>query len=80
MKRIGFWEKWNKEAGLKELSLTRLQMTIFTIFAMFFIYQYFITESNEPTVNAIFLVIVILLGAFAPKAIKDLAEFKDKVK
>ena len=47
---------------------------------MFFIYQYFITESNEPTVNAIFLVIVILLGAFAPKAIKDLAEFKDKVK
>ena len=80
MKKIGFFEKWNKDAGVREFSMTRLQMALFTLFAMFFIYQFFVTEGNPVTVNSIVLVLVILAGAYTPKAIKDFYELKNKAK
>ena len=78
-KKIGFLQRFNKSANMIEFSLTSLQMIIFTFFAMFFIYQYFITEDNDVTVNSIFLIIVVLIGAFAPKAMKDFTSLKDKI-
>lgn len=80
MKRLGIFEKWNKESGTPELSLTSIQMAVFTIFAMFFIYQYYITEANDVTVNSLMLIVIVLLGAFAPKAIKGLTDLKNKIK
>jgi len=78
--KIGFFSKWNKDAQKEELSMTRLQMFIFTFFSMGFIYQYFISEDNPVDVNSIMLIVIILLAVFAPKAIKDLTDLKDKVK
>jgi hypothetical protein len=80
MKRLGFFSKWNVQSQTSELSMTRLQMFIFTFFSMFFIYQYFITEGNHVDVNSIMLVVTLLLAVYAPKAIKDLTDIKDKIK
>lgn len=80
MKRLGFFSKWNVKAEREELSMTRLQMFIFTFFAMFFIYQYYITEGNPVDVNSLMLVFTLLLAVYAPKAIKDLTDLKDKIK
>jgi hypothetical protein len=76
MRSIGFFETWNKEAGLKEFSITRLQMAVFTVYDMFFAHQYFIYKGNEITFNSVLLLIVLLVGAFAPKAIKDFVNWK----
>ena len=80
MKRLGIFEKWNKDSNTPELSLTSIQMAVFTIFAMFFIYQFYITEANEVTVNSIMLIVIVLLGAFAPKATKGLTDIKAQIK
>jgi len=80
MKRIGFFERWNREAGVKEFSITRLQMLLATLYAFFFVYQYYITEGNDVTINSITLVVMLFVFAAAPKAIKDFTELKDKVK
>jgi hypothetical protein len=77
--KLGFFEKWNQDAGAKEFSITRLQMAFFTVFAAFFIYQYYITEENSVTINSLVLVIIILLGAFVPKALKDFSDIKNKL-
>jgi hypothetical protein len=79
MKKIGFFEKWNKDAGMKEFSLTRLQMAIATLFAFFFIYQYYITESHTITVNSLVLLLILLVFAVAPKHIKDFMDLKVKL-
>jgi 4-hydroxybenzoate polyprenyltransferase len=78
--KINFFEKWNAEANCKEFSITRVQMILATLFAFFFVYQYFVTEGNEITVNAIVLVVMLFTFAVAPKAIKDFNDIKDKVK
>jgi drug/metabolite transporter superfamily protein YnfA len=78
--KIGFFEKWNPEAGQKEFSITRVQMVLMTLFAMFFTYQYFVTEGNPISVNAIFLVLVLLLSAYVPKALKDLTDIRGRFK
>jgi len=80
MKKIGFFSKYNREAGVSEFSITRLQMALFTLFDMFFAYQYFITEENPVTANSIVLILVLLAAAYAPKALKDFSDIKDKVK
>jgi len=77
--RIHFFEKWNKEAGMKEFSLTRLQMAVFTAFTGFFIWQFYIVEGNSVTVNSLVLMIIMFLACFFPKAIKDLSDIKDKL-
>jgi hypothetical protein len=77
--KIGFFQKWNDKAKMKEFSITRLQMALFTVFAGFFIYQFYITEGNSVTVNSIVLVLVLLAGAFAPKALKDFSDLRDKI-
>jgi len=78
--KIGFFEKWNVSANCKEFSITRMQMALATLFDFFFVYQYFVTEGNEITANAIVLILVLLTFAVAPKAIKDFSDIKDKVK
>lgn len=78
--KIGFFEKWNKDAGMKEFSMTRLQMAFLTLFTLFFIYQFYITESNEVTINSIVLILILLTASFVPKAIKDFQDIKDKLK
>jgi hypothetical protein len=77
--KIGFFEKYNQDTKDKEFSITRVQMLLATLFDFFFIYQYFITEKNDVTVDSIFLCIVILLFAAMPKAMKDLTDVKDKI-
>jgi uncharacterized membrane protein len=77
--KIGFFEKWNKDAGVKEFSITRLQMTLATLFAFFFVYQYYITEGNSVTINSIMLIVILFIFAVAPKAIKDFSDIKDKI-
>lgn len=78
--KIGFFEAWNKEAGLVEFSITRVQMILMTLFVMFFSYQYFVTEGNPITINAITLIVVFLFGAYFPKTLKDFSSLKDKIK
>jgi uncharacterized membrane protein len=77
--KIGFFEKWNKDAGVKEFSITRLQMALATLFAFFFVYQYYITEGNSVTINSIMLIVILFIFAVAPKAIKDFSDIKDKI-
>jgi len=77
--KIGFLEKWNKEAGVKEFSLSRLLAALFVLFDAFFIYQFYITEGHSITVNSIVLILVLLIAAFMPKALKDFMDIKDKL-
>ena len=79
MKKIGFFEKWNKEAGMVEFSMSRLIMIIVVAFSMFFTYQYYITEAKEVTINSIMLIVIFLVFAVAPKAIKDFSDIKNKI-
>lgn len=78
--KIGFFQKWNEDAQRNEFSVTRLQMLLFTLFDAFFVYQYYITEGNEITVNSLVLVVILLAAAYTPKAIKDFTEMQKKVK
>lgn len=80
MKKIGFFEKYNREAGVIESSSSRLLTIALVIFDMFFTYQYFITENNPVTASSILLVVVLFTAAFSPKALKDFNDLKDKVK
>ena len=79
MKKIGFFEKWNRDAGVKEFSVTRLQMILATLFVFFFTYQFYIVEGKSVTVNSIMLIVIFLVFAVAPKAIKDFSDIKDKL-
>ena len=79
MKKIGFLEKYNKDAGIKEFSMTRLQMILFTLFTAFFIWQFYIVEGNEVTINSIVLILVMFSASFFPKAIKDFQDIKGKM-
>ena len=77
--KIGFFEKWNTDAGMKEFSITRLQMILGTLFVFFFAYQFYITEANSVTVDSIMLIVIFLVFAVAPKAIKDFSDIKNKI-
>jgi len=79
MKKIGFFEKWNEDAGVKEFTSTNLQMILATLFDFFFAYQFYITEGNEVTVNSIMLFVIFLVFATAPKALKDFSDIKKKI-
>ena len=79
MNRINFFEKWNRDAGVKEFSVTRLQMILATLFVFFFTYQFYITEENSVTINSIVLIVIFLVFAAVPKAVKDFADIKDKL-
>lgn len=79
IKKIGFFETYNKEAGVKEFSITRLQMMLATLFAFFFVYQFYVTEGSSVTVNSIVLVVMLFVFATAPKAIKDFTDLKKKL-
>lgn len=76
--KIGFLQKWNTEANCVEFSITRLQMAICTLFALFFTYQYYVTEGNSITINSITLILVLFAAAFSPKMIKEIIEKKIK--
>lgn len=78
--KIGFFETWNKEAGMVEFSITRVQMILMTLFDMFFIYQYFVIKEQPITVNSITLIVVLMIVTYSPKAIKDFTSIKDKIK
>jgi hypothetical protein len=78
--KIGFFQKWNEEAGRNEFSVTRLQMILFTLFDVFFVYQYYITEGNEITVNSLVLVVILLTAAYTPKAVQDFTDMRKKIK
>ncbi len=80
MKKIGFFEKYNREAGVIESSSSRLLTIALVIFDMLFTYQYFITENNPVTASSILLVVVLFTAAFSPKALKDFTDLKDKIK
>ena len=77
--KVGFFEKWNTDAGMKEFSITRMQMILATLFVFFFAYQYYITEANKVTINSIMLIVIFLVFAVAPKAIKDFSDIKNKI-
>jgi hypothetical protein len=79
MKKIGAFEKWNKEAGVKEFSMSRILAALLLAFTAFFIYQFYITEGNEVTVNSVGLIVVMLVAVFVPKALKDMTDIKDKM-
>ncbi|MBS3777305.1 MAG: hypothetical protein KGY70_19080 [Bacteroidales bacterium] len=79
MKKISFFEKWNRDAGVKEFSLSRLLSALFAAFTAFFIFQFYIVEGNEVTVNSVVLVLVLLTASFMPKALKDYTDIKGKM-
>ena len=72
MKKIKFFQTWNKEAKALEWSLTRLQMAVMTGFSMLFITFYHI--KHEASTESILLALVLLVASFTPKALKDLIE------
>lgn len=74
---IGLFQTYNEKAGKVEWSMTRVQMAIFTLFAMAFLWFFFIEKGNDVNMNNILLTLLLLLTAVAPKAVKDLS---DKVK
>jgi len=84
MKKIGFFQKWNKEAGVPEFSMTRLLQILILIYVFFFDFHYvnLILKSGQDVVislNFIFLNIVFLIAVFFPKYLKDLIDLKNKL-
>ncbi len=77
--KIGFLEKWNKDASMKEFSITRLQMAAGTVFFFIFIYMYFVAYNRAITIEALLLVVILGIFATAPKMMKDLADIRDKL-
>jgi len=76
MKKISFFEKWNKEAECKEFSVTRLQMAAMTVFTMLFSLWYFVWSDHEVTLESVALILIFLIGCYTPKALKDLIDAK----
>lgn len=76
MKKIKFFEKYNKEAECKEFSVTRLQMAVLTVFTMIFSLWYFVWSDHEVTLESVALILVFLIGCYTPKALKDFMDMR----
>ena len=74
MKRIGFFQKWNAEAGAPEFSISKAQMVIFTLFSMGYIWKKYVTDGAEITTDGLLLVCLLLAASFAPKLLKDIID------
>ena len=76
-KKIGFFETVNNKTGKVEKSSTRLQQFFMLIFIFVFVPLYL--SRYEINLDFIFLTVMFLVAAFAPKHVKDFADIKDKI-
>ena len=84
-KKIGLFQKWNGSANRIEWSFTQVCQLLVLLYWMYFDW-YFLNMLYKAegdvkiTVNFIVLNLVFLIAVFAPKALKDMIDLKDKIK
>jgi hypothetical protein len=76
-KKIGFFETWNKTSQQVEKSSTRLQQFLTLLFIFVFTILYL--RDNPVSIDFIILDLMFLIGAFAPKYLKDFIDLKEKL-
>ena len=77
-KIIGYFETWNSEAGMIEKSSSRLQSLLVIIYLFFIDYVYWYDGGNFGDWGFITFNLLMLVAAFTPKYLKDLAEHAKK--
>lgn len=78
VKKIGFFEKYEKNSQMIEKSSTKLQSFIMMFFFFGFVFLY--TKDNQITIEFITFALILLTAIIAPKHIKDFGDIKDKLK
>lgn len=77
-KSIGYFETWNSEAGMVERSSSRLQSLLVLLYLFFMDFIYWSDGGSFNDWGFLTFNVMLLVAAFTPKYLKDLAEHAKK--
>jgi len=73
IKKIGYFETWNSEAGMIEKSSSRLQSLLVLLYLFFLNFVYWSDGGNFSDWGFLTFNLLMLVAAFTPKYLKDIS-------